>query len=219
MQTHSEENYLKSIYLLGKQGKDKVSVTALATYLGNNPASVIDMLKRLTEKKLIEYDKFIGAKLNDTGSKTALLVIRRHRLWELFLQEKLRYSWAEVHEIAEQLEHVHYDDLADRLDEFLGFPQFDPHGDPIPDKNGKFPELLSCPLSEYKKDSIGSVVGLTDMSTVFLKYLDKVGIHIGTEIKILDYNDFDNSVDLKINRKTKIHLSQQVSQNILIGKV
>ncbi len=219
MQTHSEENYLKSIYLLGKQGKDKVSVTALATYLGNNPASVIDMLKRLTEKKLIEYDKFIGAKLSDTGSKTALLVIRRHRLWELFLQEKLRYSWAEVHEIAEQLEHVHYDDLADRLDEFLGFPQFDPHGDPIPDKNGIFPELQSCPLSEYKKDSICSVVGLNDMSTVFLKYLDKVGIHIGTEIKILDYNDFDNSIDLKINGKTKIHLSQQVSQNILIGKV
>ena len=219
MQTHSEENYLKSIYLLGKQGKDKVSVTALASSLGNNPASVIDMLKRMTEKKLIEYDKFIGAKLSETGSKTALLVIRRHRLWELFLQDKLGYTWAEVHEIAEQLEHVHQEELADRLDEFLGFPQFDPHGDPIPDKNGNFPELKTCPLSEYKEQEIGSVVSLADMSTVFLKYLDKVGIHIGTEIKVIENNDFDNSLDIKIDGKTKIHLSQQAAQNILIGKV
>jgi DtxR family Mn-dependent transcriptional regulator len=219
MQTHSEENYLKSIYLLGQHGKDKVSVTALASALGNNPASVIDMLKKLTEKKLVEYDKFIGAKLSVTGNKTALLVIRRHRLWELFLQDKLGYTWAEVHEIAEQLEHVHHEELADRLDEFLGFPLFDPHGDPIPDKNGNFPELKSCPLSEYKKQERGSVVGLADMSTVFLKYLDKVGIHIGTEIKVLENNDFDNSLDIKINGKTKIHLSQQASQNILIGKV
>ena len=219
MQTHSEENYLKAIYLLGKQGKDKVSVTALASVLGNNPASVIDMLKKLTEKKLIEYDKFIGAKLSETGNKTALLVIRRHRLWELFLQIKLGYTWDEVHEIAEQLEHVHHEELADRLDEFLGFPQFDPHGDPIPDKNGKFPELKTCPLSEYKLQENGSVVGLADMSSVFLKYLDKVGIQIGTEIKVLDNNDFDNSLDIKINGKTKIHLSQLAAQNILIGKV
>jgi DtxR family Mn-dependent transcriptional regulator len=219
MQTHSEENYLKAIYLLGKQGKDKVSVTALASALGNNPASVIDMLKRLTEKKLIEYDKFIGAKLNETGYKTALLVIRRHRLWELFLQDKLGYTWAEVHEIAEQLEHVHQEELADRLDEFLGFPQFDPHGDPIPDRNGNFPELKTCPLSEYEQQENGSVVGLADMSSVFLKYLDKVGIHIGTEIKVLEINAFDNSLNIKINGKTKIHLSQQAAQNILIGKV
>lgn len=218
MQTHSEENYLKSIYLLGKQGKDKVSATALASSLRNNPASVIDMLKRMTEKKLIEYDKFIGAKLTETGSKTALLVIRRHRLWELFLQDKLGYTWVEVHEIAEQLEHVHHEELADRLDDFLGFPQFDPHGDPIPDKNGNFPELKSCPLSEYEHQERGSVVGLADMSSTFLKYLDKVGIHIGTEIKVIENNAFDNSLDIKIDGKTKIHLSQQAAQNILIGK-
>lgn len=148
-----------------------------------------------------------------------MLVIRRHRLWELFLQNKLGYTWEEVHEIAEQLEHVHHEDLADRLDEFLGFPQFDPHGDPIPDKNGNFPELKSSPLSEFKQQERGSVVGLADMSSVFLKYLDKVGIHIGTEIKVLENNAFDNSLDIKINGKTKIHLSQQATQNILIGKV
>jgi DtxR family transcriptional regulator, Mn-dependent transcriptional regulator len=218
MYTPSEENYLKSIYLLGKQGNNKVSVTALASTLGNNPASVIDMLKKLTEKKLIEYDKVVGARLNNTGNETALLVIRKHRLWELFLQNKLGFTWDEVHEIAEQLEHVHHDELADRLDKFLGFPQFDPHGDPIPDKNGKFPEIKSCPLSECKQQESGFVVGLADMSSVFLKYLDKVGIKIGTGITLVDNNAFDNSLDIKINGKTKIHLSQQAAQNILVSK-
>jgi DtxR family Mn-dependent transcriptional regulator len=218
MYTHAEENYLKSIYLLGKQGNNKVTVTALASLLGNNPASVIDMLKKLTEKKLIEYDKVVGVRLNNTGNEAALRVIRRHRLWELFLQNKLGYTWDEVHEIAEQLEHVHDVELADRLDKFLGFPQFDPHGDPIPDKNGKFPEIKSCPLSECKQQENGFVVGLADMSSVFLKYLDKVGIQIGTGITLVENNAFDNSLDIKINGKTKIHISQQAAQNILVSK-
>jgi len=217
-QTHSEEDYLKAIFHLHKQGNAKVSLTALASKLGNNPASVIDMIKKLVNKKLVEYDKFTGAKLSNIGNKSALTVIRKHRLWELFLQDKLGYTWDEVHQIAEQLEHVYYSDLADRLDKFLNFPQFDPHGDPIPDRNGKFPEIKSFRLTEAKHREIGSVVGLADMSHEFLKYLDKVGINIGTEIVLIENNAFDNSLDIKINGKTKIHLSQQAAQNILVRK-
>jgi DtxR family Mn-dependent transcriptional regulator len=176
------------------------------------------MIKKLVNKKLVEYDKFTGAKLSNIGNKSALLVIRKHRLWELFLQDKLGYTWDEVHQIAEQLEHVYDSDLADRLDKFLNFPQFDPHGDPIPDRNGKFPEIKSFRLTEAKKREIGFVVGLADMSHEFLKYLDKVGIHIGTEIALLENNAFDNSLDIKINGKTNIHLSQQAAQNILVRK-
>ena len=215
-QTHSEEDYLKAIFHLHKQGSAKVSLAALASKLGNKPASVIDMIKKLVDKKLVEYDKFTGAKLSNIGNKSALLVIRKHRLWELFLQDKLGYTWDEVHQIAEQLEHVYDNDLADRLDKFLNFPQFDPHGDPIPDRNGKFPEIKSFRLTEAKNREIGFVVGLEDMSHEFLKYLDKVGIHIGTEIALIEINAFDNSLDIKINGKTKIHLSQQAAQNILV---
>ena len=219
MLTQTEENYLKTIYLLGKQGKGKVSLTALASALGNNPASVIDMLKKLTEKKLIQYERVKGARLTGEGIKTAIRTVRKHRLWELFLQIKLGYTWDEVHEIAEQLEHVHHEDLDNRLEKFLGFPQFDPHGDPIPDKKGHFPELKSCPLSEYHQQEKGSVVGLTELSSPFLKYLDKVGIQIGSEIKVLENYDFDKSLNIKVNGKKNIHLSHQAAQNILIGKV
>ncbi len=218
MQTHSEEDYLKAIYHLHKQGHAKVSLTSLASQLGNKPASVIDMIKKMTDKKLVEYDKIKGAKLSDSGKKAALLVIRKHRLWEFFLQDKLGYTWDEVHQIAEQLEHVHDNELADRLDEFLNFPKFDPHGDPIPDRNGKFPEIKSVRLTDSKHKVSGFVVGLADMSPVFLQYLDKVGIHLGTEIAIIESNVFDNSLDIKINGKSNIHLSQQAAQNILISK-
>ena len=183
MQTHSEENYLKAIYLLGKQGNDKVSITALASALGNNPASVIDMLKKLTEKKLIEYDKVIGAKLSETGNKTALLVIRRHRLWELFLQNKLGYTWDEVHEIAEQLEHVHHEKLADRLDEFLGFPQFDPHGEAIPDKNGHIENKQYIKLSECNPGDTIRLISVINTSADFLKFLNSRELRLGLKYK------------------------------------
>lgn len=217
MQSQSEENYLKAIYQLSLKNNDKVTITALAAVLSNNPASVIDMLKKLTDKGFAVYDKINGVRLNETGKLYALSVIRRHRLWEYFLQNKLGYTWDKVHEIAEQLEHVHYEDLADRLDEFLEFPQFDPHGDPIPDKFGKFPEIKACLLSEFTNNERSTVVGLTNMSTSFLEYLNKIGIGIGTEIEILEKFDFDSSMDLKINNETQIHLSQLATQNILIG--
>ena len=174
------------------------------------------MIKRLIDKKLITYNKIKGVKLTTEGLKTALTVVKGHRLWETFLHNKFGYSWIEVHDIAEQLEHVHHLDLYNRLEKFLGFPQFNPFGEAIPDANGNFPEIKSYPLSEYNQQKTSTVMGLVDTSSAFLKYLDQIGIHIGTEIKVEKNYDFDNSIDIMINGKMKIHISQQVAQNILI---
>ncbi|HZK64908.1 MAG TPA: metal-dependent transcriptional regulator, partial [Puia sp.] len=174
-QTLSEENYLKAIYHIERQGL-KVSATAISEELGNNPASVVDMLKRLTEKKLIQYDKVKGAMLTGSGHKIALLIIRKHRLWEVFLHDKLGYTWDEVHDIAEQLEHIRDYDLPDRLEKFLGFPEYDPHGDPIPKSNGNLPVSRSKPLSALEPGKKIKVVSVSDGSPDFLRYLDKQGI-------------------------------------------
>ncbi len=161
-QTLSEENYLKAIYLIGKQGNDKASATAIAEALKNNPASVIDMIKKLAEKKLIQYDKSTGAKLTDKGLKASLLIVRKHRLWEVFLHDKLGYHWDEVHEMAEQLEHIRHDNLADRLEKYLGFPEYDPHGDPIPKSNGQMPLIPKKTLAEMEPGKTCQVVGVKD---------------------------------------------------------
>lgn len=216
MQTQSEENYLKAIFHLYKQGTDKISITALASLLGNNPASVIEMLKKLEEKKLILYNKVQGVKLKPEGIETAILVIRKHRLWEMFLQEKLGYTWDEVHEIAEQLEHVKDEKLADRLDKFLGFPEFDPHGEPIPSSDGKFPNVLLKTLSDIKPGDLCEVISVKDTSKTFLQYLHKLNIGIGTKIKVIEKQDFDNSIfilfgDQKISVSKKFAESLQVS--------
>ena len=150
-QTFSEENYLKAIYHLEKQGHRKVSATAIAEELDNNPASVVDMLKRLSDKKLIQYDKNKGAVLTAAGQKVAVLIVRKHRLWEVFLHDKLGYSWDEVHDIAEQLEHIRDYDLPDRLDKFLGFPKYDPHGDPIPSPTVTSRHFLPSPCLKRAK--------------------------------------------------------------------
>ncbi len=142
MHSLTEENYLKAIYRLSEIDGNKITPTSIAEAVNVNAASVIDMIKKLTEKKLINYDKVKGAKLTDKGNKTALLIVRKHRLWEVFLQDKLGYSWDEIHEMAEQLEHVQHEDLADRLDKFLGYPEYDPHGDPIPKSNGQLPDTV-----------------------------------------------------------------------------
>src|ERR1035438_2156135 len=160
MPTLSEENYLKAIFHLGKQGDEKISPTAIAQALSNNPASVIDMLKKLGDKKLLQYEKSKGVKLTDKGRKSALSIIRNHRLWEVFLLEKLGYTWDEVHVIAEQLEHVHHSELADRLDKFLSFPQYDPHGDPIPKSNGEMPNHSATTLLETGTGKNCKVVGV-----------------------------------------------------------
>lgn len=216
MQTHSEENYLKSIFKLSKLGNSKVSVKAIADSLGNNPASVIDMLKKLTDKKLIRYEKKSGAQLTDNGLSAALQIVRKHRLWEVFLKEKLDYSWAEVHEIAEQLEHIKHNELADRLDKFLGFPEYDPHGDPIPDAKGKLPNASKMTLSEIEAGKECRVVAVKDTSVDFLKYLQQLNIGIGTTVKVLEKISFDDSVAILINQNEKSSVSKKFAESLLV---
>ena len=216
-QSLSEENYLKAIYHLSAQDSDKISLKAVASMLGNNPASVVDMLKKLTEKKLIQYDKKKGVKLTDKGSKIAILIVRRHRLWEVFLKEKLGYSWEEVHAIAEQLEHIQQEDLADRLDRFLGYPEYDPHGDPIPKSNGQLPIASKVTLSEVAVGKSCQVVGVKDTTTPFLQYLHQLNIGIGTKIKVVEQVAFDKSVVIVIGKDARTSVSQKFAESVLIS--
>src|ERR1035437_840111 len=176
MQTLSEENYLKIIHSLDKHGIKKFTLTAIAEALNNNPASVIDMLKKLSDKKLVRYEKTQGTNLTPKGRAIALSIIRKHRLWEVFLLEKLGYSWDQIHDIAEQLEHIQHSELADRLDKFLDFPKYDPHGDPIPSANGEMASMNRIMLEEAVIGKTYKVVGVKDSSTEFLHYLKNLVI-------------------------------------------
>ncbi|HMG07721.1 MAG TPA: metal-dependent transcriptional regulator [Mucilaginibacter sp.] len=216
MYTLSEENYLKSIYRLAQQTNFKITPTAIAESLGNNPASVVDMIRKLTEKQLIAYDKKNGVKLTAQGLKDAVLIVRRHRLWEVFLLEKLGYHWDEIHDIAEELEHISNATLADRLDKFLGFPEYDPHGDPIPKANGKVPKPYSVTLTDLKSGDACRVAAVRDTSSPFLQYLQKLDIGIGTRIQLIEKIPFDNSLVISISGKENTTVSQKFGENILI---
>jgi DtxR family Mn-dependent transcriptional regulator len=216
MYTLSEENYLKSIYRLSQQPNFKITPTAIAESLKNNPASVVDMIRKLTDKQLIEYDKKKGVKLTPVGLKDAVLIVRRHRLWEVFLLEKLGYHWDEIHDIAEELEHINDATLADRLDKFLGFPEYDPHGDPIPKANGKVPKPYSVTLADLKTGDICRVAAVKDTSSSFLQYLQKLDIGIGTNIKLIEKIPYDNSLVISISDKENTTVSQKFGENILV---
>jgi DtxR family Mn-dependent transcriptional regulator len=214
--TLSEENYLKAIYRLAQNEDEKITPTAIAEGLGNNAASVVDMIKKLTDKQLITYDKKTGVKLSNDGLKHAVLIVRRHRLWEVFLLNKLGYHWDEIHEIAEQLEHISDTTLADRLDNFLGFPEYDPHGDPIPKANGKLPKSYSVTLANVKAGQKCTVAAVKDTSSAFLQYLLKLNIGIGTHIQLMEKIDFDQSMVISINGADKTTVSLKFGENILI---
>lgn len=215
MFTYVEENYLKAIYHLSEQGEKSVNTNAIAIELSTTPASVSDMIRKLSKKKALHYEKYRGVRVSQKGKETALRVIRKHRLWEVFLVQKLKFNWDEVHEIAEQLEHIKSPLLIKRLDDFLGHPKYDPHGDPIPDEDGNFSPLKKQSLSESAIGSTGQVIGVNDSSSAFLKYLDKVGISIGTELKIMDKNEFDGSLDIEMADKS-ITISPVAAENISI---
>ncbi len=216
MHTLSEENYLKAIYRLAQNGDEKITPTAIAEALGNNAASVVDMIRKLTDKQLITYDKKTGVKLTNEGLKHAVLIVRRHRLWEVFLLNKLGYHWDEIHEIAEQLEHINDATLADRLDNFLGFPEYDPHGDPIPKANGKLPKSYSVTLANAKAGQKCTVAAVKDTSSAFLQYLLKLNIGIGTQIQLMEKIDFDQSMVISINGADNTTVSLKFGENILI---
>jgi len=211
----SEENYLKAILHLQKTSKSGVSTNAIAEEMQTKASSVTDMVKKLSEKDLVIYKKYQGVYLSDTGRKTALQIVRKHRLWEVFLVDKLSFSWDEVHEVAEQLEHIKSDKLITELDKFLEFPKRDPHGDPIPDAKGNFHVANKTLLSNLSKGERGTLVGVKDTSTEFLKYLDKNNIALGKTIEVLDKEEFDESMLIQTGGKT-LRISPLVAVNIYI---
>lgn len=215
MSTKAEENYLKTIFKLSEKEKDSVSTNAIAEELETKPSSVSDMLKKLSEKELINYVKYQGVSLTSLGHRLAVHVIRKHRLWEVFLVSHLNFKWDEVHDIAEQLEHIKSKSLVNRLDAFLNYPSNDPHGDPIPNEKGSFPKSTAVSLNLLKVKTSGKVVAVERDEPSFLNYLDKIQVSIGTHIEIVDVNDFDHSIDVKIDG-TLTHISNEVAQNILI---
>lgn len=217
LQTLSEENHLKAIYKLGGGGAtEKVSLKAIAEVLNNNPASVVDMIRKLGDKELVLYDKSKGVRLTEKGKRSALMVVRLHRLWEVFLLEKLGYSWEQIHDIAEQLEHIHDPELADRLDKFLGFPRYDPHGDPIPMANGEVPAVSDTILNEFPVLTQCQVVGVKDTSIPFLQYLRQLNVGIGTHITIQERIAYDGSLSICIDGKTVTTVSKKFAENIWV---
>lgn len=214
--TIAEENYLKAIYHLSDGGKKSVSTNDISAEINTKPASVSDMLRKLGEKEVIEYRKYYGLQITEAGKKLALQTIRKHRLWEVFLVEKLNFAWDEVHEVAEQLEHIQSSLLIQRLDAFLNYPKFDPHGDPIPDEFGDVRSRPRIHLNEMNVDQSGQIVAVKDSSAAFLRYLDKVGAYIGARIKILDKVEFDGSVELLVDQKKTLFMSREVAGNILV---
>ena len=217
MNTFAEENYLKAILSLSIQSGELVSTNEIASEINTSAASVSDMLKKLQEKDLIIYTKYKGVSLNKKGEKIAVNILRKHRLWETFLVRKLDFNWDEVHDVAEQLEHIKSERLMDKLDSFLNFPKFDPHGEVIPTKDGEIPKTDRIPLSEIEENSKGTVLGVTLDDSSFLQYLNKLEIQIGTEIEVFDRIDFDKSVNISINNK-KQNISNQVAKHLLINK-
>ncbi len=211
----SKENYLKAIYHLQSE-QDIVTTNELAAALQAKPASITDMLKKLKAEKLLIYERYQGFKLNNEGKKVALQIIRKHRLWEYFLVKKLQFGWDEVHEMAEELEHLTSKKLIDRLDAFLDFPETDPHGDPIPDSQGKFNHQKQVSLLELPMNKPVKVSGVASQTSEMLELLEHKNIRIGTRLEIKKKFPFDNSVELKIRNQAPITVSEQVAKNILV---
>jgi len=211
-----EENYLKAIYHLSDGGLSQVSTNAIAEAIHTKPASVSDMIQKLDRKGVIQYTKYQGVKVTDAGREAALKVIRKHRLWEVFLVKNLNFNWDEVHEVAEQLEHIRSPLLIKRLDAFLGHPNVDPHGDPIPDATGAINTKPQKQLQQLSPGSEGVIRAVKDSSPEFLQHMDKLGAYLGAQIKVLDKVDFDNSMQVIIDRSTAIFISKEVAQNILV---
>ncbi|MRT94321.1 metal-dependent transcriptional regulator [Ancylomarina sp. 16SWW S1-10-2] len=217
MLTKSEENYIKEIYALEQKHKADVNTNLLAEKIETKASSVTDMLKKLAKKELLIYQKYKGVKLNSKGEKIALSVIRKHRLWETFLVEKLDFSWDEVHKVAEQLEHIRSEKLTNKLDVYLNFPKVDPHGNPIPDVNGKLIIIDAVCLDQFEIEEEGIFIEVKDESENFLKYLTKNNIVIGAKIKVLEKEEFDNSFKIEIDRK-QFNISENVIKNLYLKK-
>lgn len=213
--TISEENYIKVIYHLSLVSPKGVNTNAIAGMLDTKASSVTDMLKKLAEKEVVSYQKYQGVNLTEKGFYVAKMIVRKHRLWEVFLADKLNFSWDEVHEIAEELEHIKSEKLINKLDEFLGFPSFDPHGDPIPNAKGELVKVDKFLLSEADLNVDYLCVGVKNSSVEFLQYLDKQNIFLGATIRVISSEEFDSSLTIILNSKT-ISISNKVAENLFI---
>jgi len=218
MNSFTEENYLKAIFKLGNKTEGGVSTNSIAEALETKASSVTDMIKKLSDKKLVNYKKYQGVTLTNTGKKIAVSIIRNHRLWEVFLVEKLNFKWDEVHDLAEDLEHIQSEKLTDQLDAFLEFPKYDPHGDPIPDKDGNIHQHQNITLADLNINEQGVVVGVKEHSKSYLNYLENINLVLGTEIKVIEIVDFDRSMTITVNTASEVNISNQASKNLIIKK-
>lgn len=216
--SQTEENYLKAIYSLAYANSNKVSTTLISEELNTKASSVTDMIQKLADKDLVHYKKYQGVSLTEIGKKIAVEIVRKHRLWEVFLVNKLNYNWDEVHELAEQLEHIKSETLIDKLEAFLEFPTHDPHGDPIPDKNGNVEHHKNMMLSSIEIGNSCVVIGIKDSSDPFLKFLDKLQIQLGSVLKVVSKEPFDNSM-LVETATGSISISNQISKNLFVKKL
>lgn len=214
MNSQSEEDYLKALYHL-EMDFDSVSTNSIADYLDMKPSSVTDMLKKLAEKKFINYQKYKGTSLTKKGKLIALSIIRKHRLWETFLVDKLGFGWDQVHIIAEQLEHIKSEELIENLDNFLGNPKYDPHGDPIPNKDGEIEKMNQKLLVELKASQKGIITGVKKGTASLLNYLDKEKIKLGDFIEVIEILEFDGTYIVEINKR-KLTFSEKICQNLLL---
>jgi DtxR family Mn-dependent transcriptional regulator len=213
--TSSEENYLKAVYHL-QSGEDVVTTNALAQKLNTRPASVTDMMKKLDAKKLLHYTPYYGFHLTEQGKKAALYIVRRHRLWEVFLAQKLGFAWDEVHNLAEELEHVSSHKLIDKLDAYLGYPDFDPHGDPIPDRRGRLKTDATITLDKLPLHQSATVCRVANQSPEMLELLAHKAIAIGTRLQVKKHFPFDHSYEIKLKAAPLITISEQLAKNIFV---
>ena len=216
MYSFTEENYLKAIYKLSDVDGNGVSTNSIAEKLETKAASVTDMIKKLSNKKLLKYEKYKGVNLTQKGKDVAIQTIRKHRIWEVFLHEKLKFGWEEVHDVAEQLEHIQSELLINKLDEFLGFPTHDPHGDPIPGKNGEFQGNPFASLDTVELNKKVVLSGVINHSVSFLQHLKKIDLTLGQQLTIIERNDYDQSLKLMLNDQVEIFISNEVAKNILV---
>ncbi len=217
MTTKAEENYLKAIFKVVERERKSASTNAIAREIQTSAASVTDMIKRLADKELVNYEKYRGVTLTDLGRSLATDLVRRHRLWETFLVDKLGFKWNEVHDLAEELEHIDSNELVRRLDTFLNHPRFDPHGDPIPSEEGKFTLRSQLPLNSLQPGETGEVVGVREHGDAFLKHLEDLGIVLGNRVRVDEINDFDGLLKVAIGEHRHT-ISEKVAGNVYVKR-
>lgn len=215
MHSYTEENYLKALFNLANE-KGEVSANELSKKLDIKMPTVNSMMKKLAEKKLVHYESYKPLKLTEKGKKEAGLIIRKHRLTEMFLVQKMGFGWEQVHEIAEQMEHLKAPHFFEKMDEMLGFPTLDPHGSPIPDKAGKISWKQYDKLSDCKAGDTVKIAAVINGSDDFFKFLNGRELQLGVKIKIKSIEIFDRSMIVSYNKKTAETLSHTVTERLLV---